>query len=591
MIMHDIELIVKLILFMISTFGYFCFFYRRAYIHVTIIPLFVGALQVTVLFVFSLVGLLFPCSLILYLGGFVLLLLEWKAYKTAILQRCIRDHRFWFSIIIFCILAVLLWGKEFSRLDDFTHWALIEKIMLITDRLPNTSDRLMHHAAYPPGSALYIYYFVRMIGEEEFLQMLGQAYLIICGLLPLLAFTKKKSSIILMFMVSLYIMICNVSFYGLKVDTLLPVCGAGLFVIYYLEFHEKEDIPPQKILMCIPLVFFIMLVKNPGILFALFFIILLLPRLTKKGKIRWLASLIATMLLGYGLWRLYYHFAYPAAEISGHAMTIENYVSGFSEKAGMDKTILFFNIVKNAFLNKDNVLLLGWIIIPCLPFVIADKRIRGEWISYIIKLLILYCLYVVGVYLMYIFSMSPEETVVLAGLDRYMGTIRQICWLAGAAFMFAKDMEMTEGNHICFATATLIVALSLAVLPLNERLLNSAVCEEAFNDLEEERIYIYPEISSPKLREALDDSIRDYGVRSGKKYLFCFKPDTSYVTVHYFWFMAEYCLYSSDIDIASWENGVDAEWFYAYDYVIIKDMEEEEKEKYLCSFDNVVFMN
>ncbi len=491
MIMHDIELIVKLILFMISTFGYFCFFYRRAYIHVTIIPLFVGALQVTVLFVFSLVGLLFPCSLILYLGGFVLLLLEWKAYKTAILQRCIRDHRFWFSIIIFCILAVLLWGKEFSRLDDFTHWALIEKIMLITDRLPNTSDRLMHHAAYPPGSALYIYYFVRMIGEEEFLQMLGQAYLIICGLLPLWAFTKKKSSIILMFLVSLYIMICNVSFYGLKVDTLLPVCGVSLFVIYYLEFHGKDDIPPQKILMCIPLISFIMLVKNPGILFVLIFIILLLPRLMKKGKIRWLAALLATMILSYGLWRLYYQFAYPAAETSIHAMTIKNYVSVFSEKAGMDKMLLFFRVVKSAFLNKENVLLLGWIIIPCLPFAAADKRIRGEWVSFVFKLVLLYGLYVAGVYLMYLFSMSAEETEVLAGLDRYMGTIRQVCWLAGAAFIFAKDRETAEGNHICLVTAGVIAALALVALPINERLFNSAVCEEAFSNLEEERIYIY----------------------------------------------------------------------------------------------------
>ncbi len=591
MIMHDVELIVKLVLFMISTFGYFCFFYRRSFFHVTIIPLFVGALQVTVLFVLSLIGLLFPCALILYLGGFVLLFLEWKSYKTAIVQRCIHDHRFWFALIMFCILALLLWKKEFSRLDDFTHWALIEKIMLSKDRLPNTTDRLMHHAAYPPGSALYIYYFVRMIGEEEFLQMLGQAYLIICGLLPLWAFTRKKSSIILMFLVSLYIMTCNVSFYGLKVDTLLPVCGVCLFIVYYLEFHGKENILPQKILMCIPLIFFTMLVKNPGILFVLTFILLILPQLMKKGKIRWIVALLTTMILSYGLWRVYYHFAYPAAETSSHAMTVQNYVSVISEKAGMDISLLFFNIVRNAFLNNENVLLLGWIIIPFLPYVFADKRMRGEWIAYVFKLAILYGVYVVGVYLMYLFSMSAVETEVLAGFDRYMGTIRQVCWLAGTAFVLAKDTEMTKGNHLCFAAAVAIVVLSLVLLPLNEKLLNGPVCEDAFDNLEEERVFIYPEISSPNLRKTLDDSISDYRVKPGKKYLFCFKPDTSYVTVHYFWYMAEYCLYSSNIDIASWENGVDDEWFYKYDYVIIKDMEEEEKEKYLCSFDNVVFMN
>ena len=235
--MYDLGLIAKLILFMISTFGYCCFFYRRSYFHVTIIPLFVAALQVTVLFVFSLIGLLFPCALIMYLGGFILLLPEWKANKAGLVKLCIRDKRFWFSATMFCVLAVLLWGKQFSRLDDLTHWALIEKIMLFTDRLPNTTDRLMHHAAYPPGSALFIYYFVRMCGEDEFLQMLGQAYLIICGLLPLWAFTKKRISIIPIFMLSVYIMTCNVSFYGLKVDTLLPVCGVSLFVIYYLEFR------------------------------------------------------------------------------------------------------------------------------------------------------------------------------------------------------------------------------------------------------------------------------------------------------------------------------------------------------------------
>ena len=191
---------------------------------------------------------------------------------------------------------------------------------------------------------------------------------------------------------------------------------------------------------------------------------------------------------------------------------------------------------------------------------------------------------------MYLFSMSTEETEVLAGFDRYMGTMRQVCWLAGAAFMLSEDMKMSAGNNICFAASVLIMALALAVLPVNEKIFNRAVGEEAFDDLEEERIYMYPEISSPKLRKNLDAAIKDYGVKPGKKYLFCFKPDTSYVTVHYFWFMAEYCLYSSDIDIASWESGVDGEWFSLYDYVIIHDMYEEDKAAYLNSFDNVVFL-
>ena len=47
--------------------------------------------------------------------------------------------------------------------DNFSHWALIVKSMSLTNSFPSFKTDVIMFTSYPPGSAVFIYYFINII--------------------------------------------------------------------------------------------------------------------------------------------------------------------------------------------------------------------------------------------------------------------------------------------------------------------------------------------------------------------------------------------------------------------------------------------
>ena len=139
-------------------------------------------------------------------------------------------------------LAYFLRGLQLEYYDDFSHWGLIVKEMLLTDRLPNFSSKMITFQAYPPGTAVVLYFTGKILGNTESVMLFGQGLFYLSCITPLFALIRKKQylSWLLIVPATLYFLTGNLGVVALSVDTLLSLLGlAGTAILVYL-YREKR---------------------------------------------------------------------------------------------------------------------------------------------------------------------------------------------------------------------------------------------------------------------------------------------------------------------------------------------------------------
>ena len=151
----------RMILFFLSSIGYWEFFRRKSNISVYFLPGFTVASQITILFIAGLLNCLEPAYIMLFVAGLILavyyLITEKKEFPVAYL-----NEGFIFLFGTTCLCMIALKGSIFIHYDNFSHWALVVKNMLQTNRFPNFEDAVIDFQAYPLGSSIYIFYFTKL---------------------------------------------------------------------------------------------------------------------------------------------------------------------------------------------------------------------------------------------------------------------------------------------------------------------------------------------------------------------------------------------------------------------------------------------
>ena len=66
--------------------------------------------------------------------------------------------------------------------DNFSHWALIVKSMSLTNSFPSFKTDVIMFTSYPPGSAVFIYYFIKLVGVTESNAIFAQILLILASI-------------------------------------------------------------------------------------------------------------------------------------------------------------------------------------------------------------------------------------------------------------------------------------------------------------------------------------------------------------------------------------------------------------------------
>lgn len=399
------------------------------------LPAFTISLQVTVLFCAGILNCLGPAALLMFGTGILFAVYYiYTDFKNVV-------HAYWnggylFLAVSFCLLLLACRGRMFVWYDNFSHWALVVKNMLLTDRFPSFQDTKIIFQEYPLGSASYIYYFAKMVFNSEALQMAAQGFMMLSFILPVFKCVKKNmaaAGIYVLFFVN-FIFCFNITISDLLVDTLLPLQGmAMLFFVYSecLSLLDKNTGGGICPLYAIPFLCTAVQIKNSGIYFVALTCILFgmsmwrdkhgrkSDRTMKLYKIFTMASPFVSVYL----WHAHCSYVFSTGSMTKHAMTLQNYKNVYSQKMAEDIDNILKSVFQFFFSGKQLYMLILFISIIGLMSFFVGVKMRNQYFRIVLACAVIYVTYMVGTAGMYLFSMPGGEATSLAGIGRYRNTI------------------------------------------------------------------------------------------------------------------------------------------------------------------------
>ncbi len=559
--MNTLLLAARVLLFALSTFGYLTFVHRKTRLSVDFLPALVFTGQIVLLFFAGLLNLLNLTVPLLFLGGLILALLSLRFREQ---YRDFLTPALLFFLLACVYFLLLLKGSLFTGYDNFSHWALVVKQMLRTDRFPTWQDPIILFQGYPLGSSVFIYYVSRLISASEGCQMFAQTMLTLSLILPVFSGIKKRKlpGFLLLLGASVFFLSYIASPDSLYVDTLLPLCAAFGFLLLN---HELESEEATTWLTVFPAVAVIM-IKNSGIFFWAVIAIRLLVHWARHWKAStarqrrsWLTVLLFP-LFSLLAWNRHVAYVFASAESSPHSMSLSVYLSNIQGKLA-DGTI---PQITKAFLlqilhGRVLLFLLAVLLLAAL-YARFQKLFRPAFGRLALFLVLVYAAYQLGNLCMYLFSMPEGEALVMAGYPRYYGSIVIFC-LAIALYAFGKWMdEIPVSVTFSFTFVFLFVFYLMGA-----------------------KLWILLPNSGESQRSRLEAMIQEYQLSESTACLVYIPSDDSGYTYH----LVKYALYTPTVDVHISSDGEDISEVVetarelGYDYLISFDAENELLNQYL----------
>ena len=380
-------------------------------------------------------------------------------------------------------LAYFLRGLQLEYYDDFSHWGLIVKEMLLTDRLPNFSSKMITFQAYPPGTAVVLYFTGKILGNTESVMLFGQGLFYLSCITPLFALIRKKQylSWLLIVPATLYFLTGNLGVVALSVDTLLSLLGlAGTAILVYLYREKRIE---EAILPLALITSYLNIVKNSGILFVfilvgIYFVMIQKGTVQKKKAAVGGMAIVGIPVLFKFLWDKHVKPVFADGASTKHAMSVENYRNILGEKSLGDVKQITFDLLRSSVnINSPEIKVLV-VALVAVAVIGTLKRMNhftgiGESDSdssriekgLLLFMVGIYAAYQVGLWATYIFSMPLAEAIVLASYNRY--NITCIMYLLGVVLIyFLYEMERMETKTMALKATMVGISLALMVSPL-----------------------------------------------------------------------------------------------------------------------------
>lgn len=447
--------LIKGVLFLASMWGWLFIVYRKGNIPILFVPVMTVVGINLFLYAGALTGMLNPSSWLVFgagLLGFGFFIKNVAEKNVSFPALTLFSVCFGSGILIF---TVLILGFRFEHYDNFSHWAMIVKSMLITDQLPDAGNQLVTFKNYPPGCAVFIYHVCKFLGNSQGVMLLAQNSILFSCFLAVFGIIKEKQRFLLY---SFLGMGCSLLSYlnltirinNLLVDFLLPLLAMATIAFLY---QSRESL--WKTSLCTALILgFTCIVKNTGIVFAGFVLVYYIWNIgKKKGIAAWIKAVTVCMtgflsLIPYAVWNLYVRCRFSGIE--------QKFQLAFGKKDDLTVSKELYGqiteeFIRAAFSTSNRAF---WAFLLCnIAAVLAVLSIRiflkKQWklgrVLVVVDLMAI--LYHIGILGLYLFSMPEEEAVRLAGFDRYACSIMVL--VAGLLFMQATiDMEHTFAVQI-----------------------------------------------------------------------------------------------------------------------------------------------
>lgn len=445
-------------LFLASMWGWLFIVYRKGKIPILFVPVVTSVGISLFLYAGALTGMLNPSSWLVVgagLLGFGFFIKNVAEKNVSFPAPTLFSVCFGSGILIFTVLTL---GFRFEHYDNFSHWAMTVKSMLITDQLPDAGNQLVTFKNYPPGCAVFIYYVCKFLGNAQGVMLLAQNSILFSCFLAVFGIIKEKQRFLLY---SFLGMGCSLLSYlnltirinNLLVDFLLPLLAMAAIAFVY---QSRDSL--WKTSLCTALILgFTCIVKNTGIVFAGFVLAYYIWNIgKKKGIAAWIKAVTVCMtvclsLIPYVVWNLYVRCRFSGIEEKFQlAFGKQESLAVSKEQYGQ----ITEEFVKAAFSTSNRAILAFFLcnIAAVLAVLFVRIFLKKQWelgrVLVVVDLMAI--LYHIGILGLYLFSMPEEEAVRLAGFDRYACSIMVLA--AGLLFMQATiDMEHSfavriEGN-------------------------------------------------------------------------------------------------------------------------------------------------
>lgn len=558
--MGYISIFLKLVLFFVSNLGIWEFFRRKSKMDIFYLPAFTVSLQISILFLAGILNCLKITAIVIFVVGFCLAVYYlFKDFKAII--DVYLNIGYIFFVFLFILILIGCKGHVLSHFDNFTHWALVVKTMLLADRYPTFRDTLISFQSYPLGCATFIYYFVKIVGKSESLQMCAQSYMMLSCILPVFKYVKKNklACFVYTLLFANYLLCYNVPIVELFVDTVLPLHGMAMLLFIYSECFDFDLTKKEKvsILYAIPFLIVSVQIKNSGIFFVIVSCILIAGAFKyDRSEIK---QKLVTMLVPFFslyLWQAHCNYVFSSALYTKHAMTIENYKNSFLLKSAQEFKRIIGNFLKLSFsfqtAKEFYFIILFFIILGILLPMFSDE-IKKKYKKIILSSIFLYITYMIGMMFMYFFSMGGDEAANLAGYDRYRKTIF-VCVLY-LILVFSLEM-ISEIKNNWKKWVCLIICFGMLIFNWGK-----------FRSYE--TILTIPK-DVPETRHWIEQEISRYNIPLESSYMILCPSsvDGNYATV-----ICQYFLYSSEVSVQTISEKIQLDVAKEYEYIFVMDEE------------------
>lgn len=398
--------------------------------------------------------------------------------------------------LIFKFLPITLVNFRSNFWDDFSHWLLTVKNMIIFNQIPINPESTVSFTSYPPSSGI-IEYFYNYIQQKHSIDYNSQFifnFLMIIILLAILDMKNiSKKSKLLMFPILLIIPALTVYeiYSSLLVDGILGIMGA--YILVYYEYTKDMGNNKFKIFDIALAVSFLTLLKPTGSVIVIFCIIYICLDVYFKQKYQksTIVVIILSLIFSRFSWA-YYLKKHNIVNIwkMGKVKNVLNifFKRGEDYQYRVIKTFWKAIFKKNIIVVPEEVRLITYCMFFMILFGILLSMYLNKKDKNILKLLIfntiISLIYPLLLLLMYISIFSQEEAEILAAYERYLSTVILFLILFNI-WMLVKEKFLKK---YCILLIIIFFFLSSENLEL-KRIFNRKN-DNSIVDLENERIEI-----------------------------------------------------------------------------------------------------
>lgn len=550
----DIMMSMKILVLILSFLGYILILRDKLDVKVEFMPIIITSIIGITMFVGGIFHIMPIVTVLILIFGII---------QLRLLKRVSFDMDEILKLLLFTIIALiamwLLRNVQFTHYDNFSHWALVVREMLAIDSMPTSASKIIEFNSYPTGTAGFIYYICKIVGETEGIMAFSQLFIIISAIFSCFAFINKKNwyMVVVLVFSAIYFIGYNVTVTELLVDTVLSVLGIALvsIILYYRDELDKV------ILFTMPIMVFLICIKNSGVYFWIISAICIFYMIKKnedsavyKKMFRIYSILVPILFLV--MWKIHTTLTFGKSGVSKHSMSIINYVKVLMTKSKGDLIVIlkaFFE--KTISLENPAIILIIVVIFIAAISLIIDKLRKTDLdIDFGKKMIflsiIVYVTYTISLLGMYIFSMPINEAVQLAGYERYNKTI--VMYMYGMIMLLYMDYSIRKEN-INMKNIIISIVLILFVIMSSKENISWTTGE-------------FSSAYDNKVRNRVVTLKNDYNIDEEKKY-YVYISDMD-AAPDYVYYLSKYDFRSNDIVVGNSENPQDID-LNNLDYIVI----------------------